>query len=188
MGVALSWAIVGCGGTEAGDQEATAMPGSAPAAVSSLAHRKRGVAQVVASVAPTCSSTRSLVCGTDGRTYVNACEAGGTDHVAHVGACAGFVCNGVVCVDGFSCRTFTTFGVAVDQCVSDTGTVPQCSCAAGAHCVQDPSGATRCEQDAPAPAALDPSSLCQNVRCPAGMHCAIITANYGVPTPSCMFN
>jgi hypothetical protein len=136
-----------------------------------------------------CSSTRNLVCGTDGQTYLNACRAGGASRVAHVGACVGFVCNGVVCVSGFTCRTATSnYGVPVDQCVSDTGQPPVCSCAAGSHCVQEASGATRCEADVAPPPPPPPSTLCRNKVCPSGMHCAVVTINYGVPTASCMFD
>jgi hypothetical protein len=137
-----------------------------------------------------CSSTRNLVCGTDGNTYLNACKAGGASKVAHIGACAGYVCNGVVCVSGFTCRTATSnYGVPVDQCVSDSGQPPTCSCASGTHCVQEASGATHCEADAPPPPPPPPpSTLCTGKVCPAGMHCAVVTFNYGVPMASCMFD
>lgn len=135
-----------------------------------------------------CPSQRNLVCGKDGRTYRNACRAGGWSRVAHIGACEGFLCNGVVCVSGFTCRTFTIYGVSTDQCVSDTGTAPACSCAEGLRCVQDPSGATHCEAEAPPPPPPPPpSTLCDGKSCPSGMHCAVISI-YGVPTPSCMFD
>jgi hypothetical protein len=144
--------------------------------------------QAVSEELRSCPTTRSLVCGKDGRTYRNTCRAGGSSRVAHVGACAGFSCNGVVCASGFTCRTFTIYGVPVDQCVSDSGAAPSCSCASGSHCVQEASGATHCEADAPPPPPPNPSTLCQGKQCPAGMHCAVITVNYGVPTASCMFN
>jgi hypothetical protein len=172
-GAAVVCVVSGCGsetpGPQAGLEEATetAVVGEA------LRH---------------CSSTRSLVCGTDGRTYLNACKAGGASKVAHLGACAGFVCNGVVCVSGFTCRTATSYGVPVDQCVSDSGQPPACSCASGSHCVQEASGATRCEADVTPPSPPPPSTLCQNKVCPTGMHCAVVTINYGVPAASCMFD
>jgi hypothetical protein len=134
-----------------------------------------------------CSSSRNLVCGTDGRTYLNACRAGGASRIAHTGACSGFVCSGVVCVSGFTCRTATSnYGVPLDQCVSDSGQPPTCSCVSGSHCVQEPSGATHCEVNTSPPPPS--SSLCQNKVCPSGMHCAVVTFNYGVPMASCMFD
>jgi hypothetical protein len=152
-----------------------------------LAGESAGDIQPVSEELRSCPTTRSLVCGKDGHTYLNSCRAGGSSRVAHVGACAGFNCNGVVCVSGFTCRTFTIYGVPVDQCVSNTGTPPSCSCASGSHCVQDPSGATHCEADTPPPPPPNPATLCDGKQCPAGMHCAVIT-NYGVPIASCMFN
>lgn len=135
-----------------------------------------------------CSSTRNLVCGKDGNTYTNACLAGSWRRVAHIGACAGFVCNGVVCVSGFTCRTYTIYGVSVDQCAPDSGQPPTCTCASGSHCVQEASGATHCEADPPPPPAPNPSTLCDGKVCPAGMHCMVTYINYGAPSPSCMFN
>jgi hypothetical protein len=49
--------------------------------------------------------TKYLVCGRDGVTYSDVCAAGGAINIAHNGACADYVCNGVVCDPGFSCRT-----------------------------------------------------------------------------------
>jgi hypothetical protein len=165
--VVASWIAAGCEGP----------PDSAPVSPAT------GEAQALRS----CSSERALVCGNDGRTYANACLAGGWRHVAHLGACDGFLCKGVVCVAGFHCRTSTIYGVSVDQCVSDSGTPPACSCAAGSHCVQDPSGATRCEVNPPPPPPPDPAAACRTKQCPAGLHCAVITI-YGVPAPSCVWD
>jgi len=176
-GAALVCVVSSCdGGTEPASREPGLDQGAETGAVSEAL---RG-----------CSSTRSLVCGTDGRTYLNACKAGGASRVAHVGACAGFNCNGVVCVAGFTCRTaVSNYGVPIDQCVSDSGQPPSCSCASGTHCVQEPSGATRCEANAPPPPPPPPpSTLCTGKVCPAGMHCAVVTFNYGVPMASCMFD
>jgi hypothetical protein len=142
---------------------------------------------VTAEALRVCSTSRQLVCGRDGRTYTNVCRAGGWRNLAHFGACAGFVCSGTVCAAGFTCRTFTIYGVPVDQCVSDSGVAPSCSCPSGSHCVQDPSGATRCEADPPPPPPPDPSTLCQGKTCPTGLHCAVITI-YGVPAASCMYD
>ena len=137
----------------------------------------------------TCPSTRQLVCGKDGRTYTNICRAGGIRRVAHIGACAGFRCNGVVCVGGFTCKTATNFGVSVDQCVSNSGQPPTCSCAAGEECIQEASGATHCEAPVePTPFTSDPTTLCSGRVCPAGQHCVVTTINYGVPAASCMYN
>jgi hypothetical protein len=172
-GAALVCVASSCdGGTEPA-QEPGLDQGAETGAVSEALHR--------------CSSTRSLVCGTDGRTYLNACKAGGASKVAHIGACAGFNCNGVVCVAGFTCRTaVSNYGVPVDQCVSDSGQPPSCSCASGSHCVQEPSGATHCEANTSPPP--PPSDLCTGKICPSGMHCAVVTFNYGVPMASCMFD
>jgi len=95
---------------------------------------------------------------------------------------ARFECSGVVCASGFTCRTFSSFGVLTDQCVSDTGIAPTCSCAAGTHCVQEPSGAVDCQADVVARPA--PAASCEGMVCPAGMHCALIT-NYGVLSTTC---
>jgi hypothetical protein len=175
-GTVLVCVVSGCGeGTEAPGQEPGVGQSGETVRVSEELRR--------------CSSSRSLVCGTDGRTYLNACRAGGASRVAHVGACAGFVCNGVVCASGFTCRTATSnYGVPVDQCVSDSGQPPSCSCASGSHCVQEPSGATHCEANVPPPPPPSPSTLCQSKVCPSGMHCAVVTFNYGVPMASCMFD
>jgi hypothetical protein len=172
----LVWGLTSCGeGAEPPAQQPELGRGGETEAVSEALHH--------------CSSTRSLVCGTDGRTYLNACKAGGASKVAHIGACAGFVCDGVVCVSGFTCRTATSnYGVPVDQCVSDTGQPPACSCASDSHCVQDPSGATHCEANTSPPPPPSPSTLCQSKVCPSGMHCAVVTFNYGVPMASCMFD
>jgi hypothetical protein len=132
------------------------------------------------------NDTRQLVCGTNGRTFTSICRAGGVDRVAHVGACAGFRCNGVVCVAGFTCKTAVNFGVPSDSCVSDTGASPACSCASGLECTIGPSGATSCV--APAPVETpDPASLCAGFTCPAGTSCRVTTINFGVPAPTCMY-
>jgi hypothetical protein len=170
-GAALVCAAMGCG--EPGDNSAAPSANEAGAITEGLSL--------------TCSSTRSLVCGTDGRTYLNSCRAGGWRHIAHFGACADFVCSGTVCASGFTCRSFTVFGVPTDQCVSNTGTAPACSCAANTHCVQDPSGAVHCEADPPPAPPTDPSTACLSKVCPSGQHCGVITV-YGVPTASCLFN
>jgi len=169
-------AAVGCGGDEtAGGTQALAGADDEGAAVSDAL-----------SGCP--STTRELVCGKDGHTYTNICRAGGTRRVAHIGACAGFNCNGVVCVSGFTCKTLTTYGVPVDQCVSNTGQAPSCACASGQECVQDPSGATHCETPPAPPPPPDPATLCNGRTCPAGQHCVVTTINYGVPAASCMYD
>jgi hypothetical protein len=182
VGAAVSCGLVGCG--DAGDQQGGDQQDvTTTAAFSRQAQRHRRATFVAAWDDP-CGSTRSLVCGTDSQTYLNECQVQWPNRVAHLGACPSFVCSGVACADGFSCRTFSTYGVVTDQCVSDTGVAPACSCASGSHCVQDPSGAVRCETDVAARPAPDPRDACATEKCPAGMHCAIIT-NYGVPSVTC---
>jgi hypothetical protein len=171
MVAALAWAGVSCG--EPAQQQQGASEQSAV-----------GIEEGLRS----CTSARQLVCGRDGKTYLNSCMAGGWRKIAHFGACADFVCNGAVCASGFTCKSFTVYGVPVDQCVSNTGTAPACSCPADSHCVQEPSGATHCEANPPpSPPPPDPSTLCNGKSCPSGQHCAVITV-YGVPTASCMYN
>jgi hypothetical protein len=163
------WGIVGCG-EGASDQQGPPLADPAAPATSELR---------------TCPSTRRLVCGTDGQTYRNACLAGGSRNVAHTGACADFLCNGVTCADGFHCESFSVFGAPVDQCVADEGgvrrTAVACSCPAGSHCVQAPSGATSCEADAPPPAPSD----CSTKVCPAGQSCKLFFV-FGAPVPACV--
>jgi hypothetical protein len=181
LGAALALAVVGCGSS--GDS-----PGDGGGYL--VADDDGAVAQTTSELSGCPSSTHMLVCGKNGRTYTNICRAGGTNHIARVGACPGYRCNGVVCVAGFTCRTASNFGVTFDQCVSDTGTAPACSCAVGGTCVQSPSGSTHCEAPAAEPAAVNPPSpgaACDRT-CPAKMHCEITTINYGVPAPSCMFD